>query len=133
MLDEHRDDFGFCIGSGGCHVWILDTTFCVIECVYICTVMSVLILVALHVQGQVVGAREAAAAGDALEGFGPGVLPVVSGELIRSGETPVAVLPCTTVRLLTCRTEESVLYRTFSSNYNFRLFLITFMRGPVQH
>lgn len=90
------------LGSG---VWIL-LYLCGIMRRFVCTGMSVLILVALHVQGQVVGAREAAAAGDALEGLGSGVLPVVSGELIRSGETPVAALPCATVRLLTCKTEE---------------------------
>lgn len=61
------------------------------------------ILVALHVQRQVVGAREAAAAGDALEGFGSGVFPVVPGELVRSGEAPVAALPRAAVRLLACR------------------------------
>lgn len=44
--------------------------------------MSVLILVALHVQGQMIRAREAAAAGHALERFGAGVFPVVSGELV---------------------------------------------------
>lgn len=57
---------------------------------------------ALHVQGQVVGAREAAAAGDALEGFGSGVFPVVSGQLVRPGEAPVAALPRALVRLLPC-------------------------------
>lgn len=51
-------------------------------CVFIQVSVCVLILVTLHVQGQVVGAREAAAAGDALERFGSGVFPVVSGELI---------------------------------------------------
>lgn len=66
-------------------------------------VCGVLILVTLHVQGQVVGAREAAAAGDALEGLGPGVFPVVSGELVRSGEAPVAALPRAAVRLLACK------------------------------
>lgn len=66
-----------------------------------------LILVTLHVQGQVVGAREAAAAGDALERFGSGVFPVVSGELVGSGEAPVAVLPCAAVRLLTCKTDDN--------------------------
>lgn len=65
-----------------------------------------LILVALHVQGQMIGAGEAAAAGHALEGFGAGVFPVVSGELIRSSEAPVAVLPCAPVRLLPCKTDE---------------------------
>ena len=78
---------------------------CVCVCVCVCwyvQVLSGLVLVALHVQGQVIGAGEAAAAGDALEGFGSGVFPVVSGELVRSGEAPVAVLPRTAVRLLTC-------------------------------
>lgn len=69
--------------------------------------MCVLILVTLHVQGQVVGAREAAAAGDALERFGSGVFPVVSGELVGSGEAPVAALPCAAVRLLTCETDDN--------------------------
>lgn len=50
-----------------------------------------------------VRAWEAAAAGDALEGFGPGVFPVVSGELVGSSEAPVAVLPCASVRLLACK------------------------------
>lgn len=53
-------------------------------------------------QGQVVGAREAAAARDALEGFGSSVFPVVSGQLIGPGEAPVAVLPRAAVRLLSC-------------------------------
>lgn len=67
---------------------------------FVRTRASELVLVALHVQGQVVRAREAAAAGDTLEGFGSGVLPVVSGELVGSGETPVAVLPRAMVRFL---------------------------------
>lgn len=74
-------------------------------CVTVCIgtpVVSVLVLVTFHMQGQVVGAREAAAAGHTFEGFGSGVFPVVSGELVRSGETPVAVVPCASVRLLTC-------------------------------
>lgn len=65
-----------------------------------------LILMTLHVQGQVVGAREAAAAGDALEGFSPGVFPVVSGKFVRPGEAPVAVFPGTAVRLLTWRRDQ---------------------------
>lgn len=94
--------------SGACYVWIL--LFCLYVCVceisFVYTGMSVLILVTLHVQGQVVRAWEAAAAGDALEGFGSGVFPVVSGEFVRSGEAPVAALPCTTVRLLACKRED---------------------------
>lgn len=68
--------------------------------------VCMLILVALHVQGQVVGAREAAAAGNALERFGAGVLAVVSGELVRPGEAPVAVVPRAAIRLLTCNAEK---------------------------
>lgn len=71
------------------------------RCVCVCA-SGFLVLVALHVQSQVVGAREAAAAGHALEGFGPGVFAVVPGQLVRPGEAPVAVLPRATVRLLTC-------------------------------
>lgn len=97
----HGDDFG----SGGCHVWILHS-LCMCVCVCLCTGMAVLVLVTLHVQGQVVRAGEAAAAGDTLEGFGPSVFPVVSGELIRSGKTPVAVLPCASVRLLAYKTQQ---------------------------
>lgn len=41
-----------------------------------------LVLVALHVQSQVVRAGEASAAGYALERLRPGVLPVVSGQLV---------------------------------------------------
>lgn len=51
------------------------------ESVFVC-VFSGLTLVALHVQGQVVGAGEAAAAGDALKGLGPRVFPVVSGQFV---------------------------------------------------
>lgn len=65
------------------------------------------ILVTLHVQGQVVGAREAAAAGDTFERFGAGVFPVVSGELVGPGEAPVAVLPRAAIRLLTCETHHN--------------------------
>lgn len=62
---------------------------------------SGLVLVPLHVQGQVVRAGEAAAAGQALEGLGSGVLAVVSGELIRAGKAPVAAIPAAPVGLLT--------------------------------
>ena len=56
----------------------------------------------LHVQGQVVGAREAAVAHPALERLGPGVLPVVAGQLVRAREPPVTALPGALVRLFTC-------------------------------
>ena len=59
-----------------------------------------LVLVSLHVEGQVVGAREAAAADGALEGLGPRVLPEVARQLVRAGEAPVTTLPRALVRLL---------------------------------
>ena len=65
-----------------------------------------LVLVSLHVQGQMVGTREATATHGALEGLGACVLPVVTGELIRAREPPVTALPGTPVWLLTCRRGE---------------------------
>lgn len=49
--------------------------------------------VPLHVQGQVVRAREAAVAHPALERLGARVLPVVAGQLVGSREPPVAAVP----------------------------------------
>lgn len=63
------------------------------------------VLVPLHVQRQVVGAREAAAAHGALERLGPRVLPVVARQLVRAREPPVAARPAALVRLLTCDRE----------------------------
>lgn len=60
----------------------------------------VLALVSLHVEGQVIRAREAAAAHRAVEGFSTRVLPEVTCQLIRAGETPIAALPRALVRLL---------------------------------
>lgn len=126
---EHQNKHG-CTGmilvlcllsSGGCNVWIL-LYLRVITWWFVHTDMSKLVLVTLHVQGQVVRTWEAAAAGDALEWFGSGVFPVVSGELIWSGETPVTIFPCTTVRLLTCKREKDrmeglEIFRTFSQTW----------------
>lgn len=61
-----------------------------------------LVLVPLHVQGEVIRAGEGARADGALEGLGARVLPVVPGQLVRAGESPVAALPRAPVRLLTC-------------------------------
>lgn len=58
------------------------------------------VLVALHVQRQVVGAGEAAVAHHALERLGARVLPVVAGQLVRPGKPPVAALPGALVGLL---------------------------------
>ena len=66
----------------------------------VCVCVCGLVLVAFHVQGQVIGAGETAAAGRALEGLGSCVLAVVPGQLVRAGETPVTALPATAVRFL---------------------------------
>jgi len=50
----------------------------------------------------VVRAGKASVAVTALEGLGPRVLPVVSGQLVGAREPPLAALPGTPVRLLTC-------------------------------
>lgn len=55
-----------------------------------------------------VGAGEAAAAGQALEGLGTCVLPIVPGQLVRAGEAPVAAFPGAFIGLLTCREEPQV-------------------------
>ena len=59
-------------------------------------------LVALHVQRQVVGARERALAHDALERLGARVLAVVPRQLVRTRKSPLALRPVTPVRLLAC-------------------------------
>ena len=51
------------------------------------------LVVPAGVEGEVVAAREPAAAAGALERLGPGVLPVVAGELVGAGEAPLAPLP----------------------------------------
>lgn len=63
-----------------------------------------LVLVSLHVQGEVVGSGEGARADGALEGFGARVLSEMARQLIRTCEAPVAAVPRAPVRLLTCRT-----------------------------
>ncbi len=52
-----------------------------------------LILVPLHMQGEMIGAREAAAAHGALEGFGSRVFPEVTSQLIGTSKLPIAALP----------------------------------------
>ena len=54
---------------------------------------------------QMVGPREGSLADHALEGLGSGVLPVVASQLVRSGESPLALRPVTLVRLLPCKRE----------------------------
>lgn len=56
----------------------------------------------LHVQGEVIAAREAPVAVPALERLGPGVFAIVPGQLVRAGESPLAALPAALVWLLSC-------------------------------
>lgn len=64
----------------------------------------VLGLVAFHVQGQMIGAGEAALAHLAAEGLGAGVFSYVTGQLVGAGEAPLARREVTRVRLFTCNT-----------------------------
>lgn len=70
-------------------------------CVFVARVQALLVLVSLHVQGEVVGSGKGARADGALEGFGACVLPVMTRQLIRTSETPVAAVPRAPVGLLT--------------------------------
>ena len=54
----------------------------------------------LHVQGEVVAAREGTGAQVTLERFGPRVLAVMPGQLVGAGKLPAAALPRALVRLL---------------------------------
>lgn len=60
-----------------------------------------LVLVPLHVQSEVVGAGEAAAAHGTLERLSARVFAEVARELIRTSESPVTPFPCAPVWLLT--------------------------------
>jgi len=68
-----------------------------------------LVLVPLHVESQMVGAGEAPAAGEALEGLGTRVLPIVPGQLVGAGKAPVAAFPRALIGLLACREEPQVI------------------------
>lgn len=72
--------------------------------VRLCLVMQggPLALVSLHVQSQVIGAGEAAAAHAALERLHPRVFPEMASQLVGSGETPLTAVPRAAVRLLSC-------------------------------
>jgi len=63
-------------------------------------VATALNVVPLHVQRQVVGARERAVAQLALERAVAGVLAVVPRQLVRPGKLPAAPVPVALVRLL---------------------------------
>lgn len=57
--------------------------------------------VSLHVEREVIAAREASVAVPALEGLRSGVLAVVTRKLVRTSESPLAPLPAALVRLFT--------------------------------
>lgn len=59
----------------------------------------------LHVEGEVVGAREGALAHLALEGLGARVLTIVTRQLVRPSEPPLTLGPVTPIWLLTCRAQ----------------------------
>lgn len=70
--------------------------------VFVCAcVQTPLVLVPLHVQGEVVGSGERARTHGTLEGLGAGVFPVVARQLVGPREAPVAAVPGAAVRLLT--------------------------------
>ena len=58
------------------------------------------------VQAQVVGSGEAALADLAGERLVAGVLAKVAGELVASGETPVAAIVVALVRFFSCKNEK---------------------------
>lgn len=66
---------------------------------------------ALHVQRQMVRAREAATARDAFEWLRPRVFAVMPRQFIWSGETPVASLPAASVRLLTYENKQHISFQ----------------------
>lgn len=63
--------------------------------------------VPLHMQRKVVGSREGPLADRTLERLGSGVFPVVTCQLVRSGESPLALRPVALVRLLSCNNKPS--------------------------
>lgn len=65
-------------------------------------------------QGQVIGARKAAIAISALEGFGSSVLAIVTSQFIAPCETPFTAFPRALVGLLTYNDRES--YMVFNKN-----------------
>lgn len=64
--------------------------------------------VALHVQGQVIRATEAPITVAALERLGPGVLAVVTGQLVGPREPPFAALPGALVWLFTWKKKKQI-------------------------
>ena len=72
----------------------------ILICRSLCLVVAFL-LVALHVQRQMIRAREATLADLALERLGSGVLAVVTSELVGAGKPPLAAIPGTKIWFLT--------------------------------
>lgn len=67
----------------------------------------VLRLVALHVQRQVIAAREAPLADHALERLRAGMLAIVTRQFVGTREAPLTVLPLARVRFFTCGGDET--------------------------
>lgn len=57
----------------------------------------------LHVQGEVIGSGETTFADLAAERFGARMFPIVTGQLVGTGETPLTLGPVAAVRFLTCQ------------------------------
>lgn len=92
---------------------------------------ALLVLVSLHVQGQVVRSGEGARADGALEGFGARVLPVVARQLVGAGEAPVAAVPRAPVRLLTSVSPEVSFQMGRLGVYFLAAWVVTVVDAPL--
>ena len=71
-----------------------------------------------HVQGEMVGSGETAFADLAAERFGARVFPIVTGQLVGAGETPLTLWPVAAVRFLTCQ-QQNALCRDYRLGLHF--------------
>lgn len=77
--------------------------------------------VALHMQSQVIRAAEAAITVTALERFGSGVLAVVAGQFVGTGEPPFAALPGALVRFFSWNNSNILIHNAITCfQYNFK-------------
>lgn len=67
-----------------------------------------MLVVSLHMQRQMIGAGETPVAVAAFERLGASVFPVVTGQLVRPREPPLAALPRALVRLLACKHNDTI-------------------------
>ena len=77
-----------------------------------------LLCVFLHVEREMVAARERPLAAPAYVGFGPGMFAMVSRELVGASEAPRALLPRTFVRLFAWIEGEQVGYKIRNQSLN---------------